>query len=273
LAKASEQFRQSDVTLWGIVALVTAGLAVFGANVAAVVPQGIIGGLHQSRLAGPSIETLRQQVTSLRAETRKLSRENEQLLARFTLQEQAAGEVVRRVGALEVTVPRLVEAMPDPALVDRSNFTASIAAGDNAALVFDADGGSVVVRQSPLPQLAAPAAASQPLPAPLEPSAVAAAPLPAGYGVALGDPVPAAAIAAQWQNLSGKLGPLLFGLEPLVAEAATGEDKRIVVGPIAAIGEARALCERLERSAVACTPMPYLGQPLGGIEAAAGEGG
>lgn len=261
MAKASEQFRQSDVTIWGIVALVCVALAVFGSNVSLLVPQSIIGGLHQPRVAGASIETLRLQVSDLREETTRLKRENELLVTRFTMQERSGNEVIRRVGALEVSVPRLLEAQPDSTLVDRSSLTASI--GANETLTFDTEGGSVAVRQSALPGAQpAPAGAEQPLPAIVAPQTAMAAPNDTAYGIAVGAPVPFDDTPALWSDLTLKLGPLLFGLSPLVVDEANSEDKRIVVGPIEQLAEARALCERFERVSIACIPMPYSGTPL-----------
>lgn len=260
MAKASEQFRQSDVVAWGIVALVCATLAVFGSNVSLLVPQSVIGGLHQPRVAGASIETLRQQVAELREETTRLKRENEVLVSRFAMQERSGNEVIRRVGALEVTVPRMLEGLPVGALVDRSTFTSSI--GANETLTFDTEGGSVAVRQSALPQATAPSAPSQPLPAIVQPQTALAVPNESAYGIAVGAPVPFEQTPALWNDLTIKLGPLLFGLSPLVIDEANGNDKRIVVGPIAALSEARALCERFERVSIACIPMPYTGTPL-----------
>ena len=56
MAKASEQFRQSDVTTWGIVALVLSGIAVMGANVSALMPRDVLAGLHKTRLEGASVD-------------------------------------------------------------------------------------------------------------------------------------------------------------------------------------------------------------------------
>ncbi|MBJ3784221.1 SPOR domain-containing protein [Devosia sediminis] len=260
MAKASEQFRQSDVTVWGIVALVCVALAVFGSNISLLVPQSILGGLHQPRVAGASIETLRLQVADLREETTRLKRENELLVTRFTMQERSSNEVTRRVGALEVSVPRLLETMPDGALVDRSTFTSSI--GANETLTFDADGGSVAVRQSNLPQAATSEPADQPLPEIVAPQVAMVAPNESAYGIAVGAAVPFEETGALWSDLTLKLGPLLFGLAPLVVDEANGDDKRIVVGPIADLSEARALCQRFERVSIACIPMPYSGTPL-----------
>lgn len=263
MAKASEQFRQSDVTTWGVVALICGALAVFGANVSALLPQSLLGGLHQPRIAGASLDSLRLQVLSLTEETARLRRENDTLVTRFSLQEQAGNEVTRRVGALEVSIPQLVEALPASADVDRSNLTASIAGNPDAALVFNADGGSVVVRQSPLPQIAGPGSATldQPLPDPITTESIARVPDENAFGIAIGPEVGFDDAPGQWNELTVKLGPLLFGLNPLLTEGE-GNSRRIVVGPIADIEEARALCERLGRVAIACLPMPYSGLPM-----------
>lgn len=257
LARASEQFRQSDVTLWGMVALACAGLAVFGANISALVPQSVLGGLHQPRLSDVSIETLRRQVSDLGEQTARLRRENETLLSRFALQEKSGNEVMRRVGALEVSLPDLLEAIPPAALVDRSSVTASI--GADETLTFDADGGSVAVRRSALPLALPDIGTGQPLPAPLAPQAAADG---GAYGIAVGAALPEEEAPGRWNDLSLKLGPLLFGLSPLLADAATGEDKRIVVGPFAEAAEAQALCQRFERVSISCLPMPYAGAPF-----------
>lgn len=262
MAKASEQFRQSDVTIWGITALVCAALAVFGSNISVLVPQSVIGGLHQPRVAGASIETLRQQVSNLTHETNRIKRENELLLSRFALQEKSGNEITRRVGALEVTVPQMLEAMPPATLVDMASQTASI--GANETLTFNAQGGSVAVRQSALPQ----AQPAQPLPEPVALPDIApvetalAVPDENAYGIAIGAAVPFEQAPSLWEDLTIKLGPLLFGLAPLLADQANGDDKRIVVGPITELSEARSLCERFERVSIACVPMPYDGTPL-----------
>ncbi len=262
MAKASEQFRQSDVTVWGVVALVCVALAVFGSNISLLVPQSIIGGLHQPRVAGASIETLRLQVSDLRDEATRLKRENELLVTRFSMQERSGNDITRRVGALEITVPRILESLPNGTSVDRSNLTASI--GNNQTLTYEAEGGTVSVRQSALPQASATEAVNQPLPAPVvaEQTMAMAIPNENAYGIAVGAAVPFEQTPALWSDLTLKLGPLLFGLSPLVVDEANGEGKRIVVGPIEELSEARALCQRFERVSIACIPMPFSGTPL-----------
>ena len=171
-------------------------------------------------------------------------------------------DITRRVGALETTVPRILESLPNGTSVDRSNLTASI--GSNQTLTYEAEGGTVSVRQSALPQASAPEAVDQPLPAPVvaEQTTAMAIPNENAYGIAVGAAVPFDETPALWSDLTLKLGPLLFGLSPLVVDEANGEDKRIVVGPIEELAEARALCQRFERVSIACIPMPFSGTPL-----------
>ena len=259
MAKASEQFRQSDVTTWGLVAMVLCAVAVMGANVSAMIPSSILGGLHKTRIEGASMEQLRLQIADLRDQSLQLKRENGQLLTRFALEEQQGNEVVQRVGALEVSLPKLLEALPNTASIDRSTLTSSI--GEEQSLVYDADGGSVVIKQRPMSE--AQPASSQPLPAlaPVSQSGLAS-PSQTAYGVALGRPVPAANASEAWRDFSIKLGPLLLGLQPLMADEPTGDSKRIVVGPIAEMADARALCTRLEQISIACVPRPFTGTPL-----------
>ena len=257
MANASEQFRQSDVTFWGLVALIMGGIAVFSANVSAIVPPSLLAGLHKTRLEGASVEQLRRDVAELRSETLRLKTENATLLTRFALQEQSGGEVTRRVGALEISIPKLLEAVPDSAEIDRSILTSSI--GDGEAVVFPAEGGSVKVSQQPMPQ-ALPA--SQALPDPIETASIDETPVVPAFGVAIGPEIARGDAGLAWNDISTKVGPLLLGLAPRLADQAGRDGQRIVVGPLAEISEARALCSRLENVSISCEPMPFTGIPL-----------
>jgi len=257
LAKAAEQFRQSDVTTWGIVALVFGAIAVLGANISAVIPTSVLGGLHKTRIEGASVDQLRLQVADLREQAMQLQRENTVLNNRFALEEQQGNAVRQRVGALEVSLPQLLEALPDTARIDRSALTASI----GEALVYDADGGSVMIRQQPMAEAAPAAGQEQPLPEPVQAASVAM-PNEVDFGIALGTSVPFEQASQTWNDLSMKLGPLLFGLSPLLVDEANSDNKRIVVGPITELSEATALCSRLERISISCLPMPFTGTPL-----------
>lgn len=236
------------------------GIAVMGANVSALMPHDLLAGLHKTRIEGASVDQLRQQVADLREEQIRLKRETGVLTARFALEEQQGNDMIRRVGALEVSLPRLLETLPNGGNIDRNNLTAAI--GQDPALVYEADGGSVVVRQTPMAEARPALAGEQPLPAPVEQVAAIPVPNEREFGIALGPAIAFEAAPAAWRDLTMKLGPLLFGLAPLLIEEAGSDDQRIVVGPITQLSEATALCARLERLSVSCLPMPFTGTPL-----------
>lgn len=257
LAKASAQFLQTDVTVWGIVAMACGALAVMSANISAILPAGVLSGVHASRLDGASVSQLRDQILALQVQSLKLDSENQALLTRFSLQEQSSNAVTRRVGSLEVSLPKLIEALPGNSDIDRSVLTSSITPGQS--LVYQADGGSVKIRQQPLETAAAVGPGNQAMPAPL---AVSVTPDDSQFGVAIGPAVPFTAAPREWQDLSVKLGPLLLGLGPLLADQDNSDDKRILVGPIRQMSDATALCIRLEKISISCLPMPFTGTPL-----------
>ncbi len=244
LAKASDQFRQSDVTAWAIVALVAATLAVLISNISAALPAGALAALHTSRVAGTSVGQLRASVGSLETELSRIRRENDLLTARLSMIEQSGGEATRRLGALEVALPQMLEAARAPIFDDVS--TASIPSrGD----LRPAEGGSVRVETSPL-SLGSP---SQPRPEPIADVA---------YGIAVGSRIEAGEAGTAWDDLVMKLGPLMLGFSPLLAEVPGGDAMRIIVGPTRDLAEATGLCGRIERVAISCQPVPYLGTPL-----------
>lgn len=259
LVRTSEQFRQTDVRNWGLVALMCGGLAVFGANVSAILPSSLFVGLHTSRLEGASLVQLRQEIAELQNESARLRRDNEVFNARFSLQEQAGSDVTRRVGALEVSVPHLIESLPASSGIDRSTYTASI--GTQTGEMQAVEGGSVLVRQVPMQQAAAQQDASQPLPA-LIAAAGANSIMPAAHGIAIGPAFAPESAAAQWRDLEVRLGSLVAELTPVVADANSPGAKRIVIGPFPQAGDARTMCQRLEQMDVSCTPADYVGALL-----------
>ncbi len=257
LAKASDQFRGKDVTFWGVFALVAWGIAVFSANLSALVPNGILGGLHASRLDGANLNQLRSELGELSLQAAELRQQNTVLLQRFSLSEQSSGEVTRRVGALELSIPKLLEAIPAGADIDRST-TAST--GAEKTTTFAADGGTVSYTQTPMSgQKTAPAnAGPQPMPAALPD----VTPDSNAFGIALGPPVDAEEAATAWQSMSDKVGTLLIGLAPLTTNVEGGGGKRLVAGPIATEADARQLCGRMARVGIACATVPFIGDPL-----------
>lgn len=243
--------------MWGIVALVIWGIAVLGANVSGLVPESVFAGLHASRMQGANLNQLRSQVASLADESQRLKRENTLLLQRFSLAEDASGVVTRRVGALESSIPKLLEAIPPDSAIDRSAVTSSIGGGPTVR--FDADGGSVAVTQKPL--IDGISDQSQEMPGLANPDSMVE-PDPSAFGLALGPPLDIDEAEAQWQNLNSKVGTLLIGLGPVLADLEGTTGKRIVAGPISDKGTAEALCGRMSKVGIACSAVPFIGTPL-----------
>jgi hypothetical protein len=251
MAAQRDLVRTSDVTAWGVTALAVWTVAVFGANVSALVPATMLTGLHASRLEGVTLNQLRGQVAGLESETARLRRDNAALVQRFEMAEQQTGAVTRRVGALEISVPRSLEALSRGPEIDRGAVTASTSGTGS----FSVDGGEVVVRQRPLT-----APREAPMPPPLAASAEAGAEI-APLGIMLGAPVPAAAAASAWRTIADKVGPMLLGTEPLVAESPDGA-VRLVAGPMASLVIAEAMCAHIEAVAIDCAVAPYQGTAL-----------
>jgi hypothetical protein len=252
LARAADQFRSSDVTVWGVAALCCWAFAILAANVSALIPGNVLAGLHASRLDGGTVNQLRMQVAEIDAESERLRRENALLLQRFDMQIQAQGDVTRRVGALEVSLPKIVERLPETASIDNS-VTASIV--DGTAMSFETEGGSVTVEQKPL-------IAVRPNTGGDGVETAAVVPDGSSYGVALGFPVAPEDGEAQWQEMMAKVGTLLIGLAPVLAEVDGSDGVMIVAGPIVTGAQAAELCERLERVGIPCAPAPFKGAPL-----------
>jgi hypothetical protein len=257
VARTAEQFRPSDVTRWGIAALVSLGLAVLSANVSALLPSAALSGLHATRLGGMSLEQLRVTVADLEQDAVALQRKNSELVARFSLNEDAGHDATRRIGALEATLPHLLETLAEAEPgIDRLT-TASISAPQGET--HQADGGVVKVVQTPMQM--PPVLAAETAPAQAETAAIT----PNGegrFGMAIGPSLAPGQALTAWDDLSRTLGPTILGLTPLVADEAGGASQRIVLGPAADLAEATAVCGRLERASVPCEPMPYAGQPL-----------
>jgi len=180
LARAADQFRRSDVTLWGIVAAIASGVALLSASVATLVPAQLFAGLHESRMVDPRGARIEAQLAELagaraelagwRATAAELQNANTTLASRFDqLVEQTAG-VRARVGALEGALPRLVEDLPQRSELAPPLVTGSIGATQPEMVettVRDADGGTMRLRLTPL---APTSDTDQPMPSLLAPS-------------------------------------------------------------------------------------------------------
>ena len=257
LAKAADQFRQSDVTLWGVVALAAWVVAILGANLSGLVPPSIYGALHASRLEGSTLNQLRSEVATLEEETNRARREASELSQRLALSEDSSGLVAKRVGALEISVPKLIEESQAKAVARIDSMsTASIGAGKT--VTFEADGGTVAVQQRPLaPDSDDVKLTAVPLTAEIPP----ALPGTTAQGVALGFPLAAETAEAEWQDMLTNVGTLLLGLSPILTDGEGGM-KQLVAGPVIDRASALELCGRLDAVGVPCEPAPYSGKPL-----------
>lgn len=247
--------------MWGVIALGIWAAAILGANLSGLIPPSVYGALHASRLEGSTINQLRGQVATLEEESARMQRENTQLLQRFAMNEEAAGAVTQRVGALEVSVPRILEqaqtqARSTAAAIDTTT-TGSITSGKT--LTFETEGGTVAVQQRPLlPGSDDVKLKVVPLTAPM-PLAIPDGSAP---GIALGFPVQPDTAEAQWQELLAQVGTMLVGLSPVLADQDGTDGKIIVAGPMVDRASAIELCARLDRAGVPCEPTSYAGQPV-----------
>lgn len=263
LAQQVERFRLSDVTTWGVVALAMGACAVLSANLSTVLPPGLLSGLHASRAEGIGLVQLRNEVAGLNEELARVRRDTATLVNRIALSEDHQGAVTRRVGALEISLPALVEAVPTGAVVDRSSITAAI--GGEPATVEIVEGGSIAVTTQPL--LGPPDAAAQTT---LQPAATVSAldqPLPDAivpedaWGVVLGSLFDEAGAEAAWLDMNAKAGPLLMSYQPLISGEEPGR-VRLVAGPILDLASAEALCDQVVTIGILCLPTAYEGAPL-----------
>jgi hypothetical protein len=249
LARANDQFRQSDVTFWGIFAICCGGLALLSVTLSMLIPPNVLGGLHTSRLEGATVNQLRSQVASLETAIGDLRRENDTLITRFALAEAQGNTVAQRLGAVEVAIPNFVESGIGNG-IDTSAVTASI--GPDTSVTTEVEGGAVTIDQGPMVPV-------QPMPR------VAIAPPRAdgdAYGVVLGIATDAYGAPAAWASIEAKVGTLLIGLTPVLADDAGGTGKHLVAGPLASFAAARDLCGHLAPVGIPCRPAPFAGTPL-----------
>lgn len=251
---------QKDLMRWGIGAIAAFAAAVIAANLAAFVPGAWLTGLHATPREGGNLQVLQAEVAALRAELGRADRANAQLATRLMLVEDGRAQVAQRVGALEASVPMLLEALPWDADIDRNLVTAGIGEAEAAP----AEGGTVVVRRRPLfaPGSAGADAPSQPMP-----PAVAAAEgseSAGNFGLALGAAVTEEAAWGTWLDYADRIGALLIGMHPVFGADDNGDGAaRLIAGPVADYAEAMRLCAAIAKQDIACQATEFAGQALG----------
>ncbi len=272
VSKPVEHYRQSDVTFWGIMAIAASGLAVSATALPALLPPQIFTALHASRYSGADVNSLRAEISTLLDETAVLKLDNAQMITRMGLAEKNRGIIQQRVGALENTLPLLVEQIPPGQAVDTSIVTSSV---DNGTKSTDIPGGSVEISHTPLypdepadpssgdgattpstnetvaPSADAAPKASDPGLEPVETDA---------YGLAMGGTVSLSDAYVSWLDLRNKIGALLIGMEPILSGQDGGY--HIVAGPVDRIARAEELCGYIEKAGLQCLPVPYSGYKM-----------
>jgi len=268
VALEKDQFQQSDVSFWGVVAMLGGAAAMLSLTFAAILPPSFVGGLHASRLPGSSLNQLRAQMARLSDTQSQMLDQTRELRSRLAITERGRKAVVRRVGALETTIPMLLEVVPPGSEIDPLT-TASIQ--DPGEVKFEAEGGYVTVTRRPL--FASPE--TQPLPPPLAQGKngmkqTAPGNLPAGslpdkvtkpdqtlYGIAIGRVLKQGNAKEVWQDLSAKIGMLLIGLDPSVYDPLQNGKNRIIAGPVDDLAEAEMLCRKITVVGIDCLPVQY----------------
>ncbi|WP_127143552.1 hypothetical protein [Pelagibacterium montanilacus] len=172
-----------QIVLWGIIALVCGALALLSTNVSRLIPEGVVSGLHATSHSGMSLSQMRNRLADLQAENARLARDYRALATRFDFMDDGRRDLVRRVSAVERSVPILLEALPPDADIDHGAITAST--GETAAPA--PAGRTVAVRLRALfdsedaVPAEDPAIAPQPMPAAVQTAGSAPAPeTPAG---------------------------------------------------------------------------------------------
>lgn len=268
-----ERYEQSDVNRWGLIAVGCIALAALSAGISGLIPERLAVGLQATRIEGGSLSLLRADVTGLRSRIDRVIASNDEINNRLMLTEQDQGTVTKRVGALEDSLPVLLEQLPYTGAIDRSAVTASTS---NDTDRFQVEGGSIEVSTTPL-------FVDQPMPGNLETGSAQDAPSPAtaastpaqpaanmpkltrvssnGFGVSLGDPLNLPDVRTAWRQTHDQIGALLMGMMPLIIETGGGKFK-IIAGPLDNVQGAEQLCVRLVRSGVSCRPVSYSGYAL-----------
>lgn len=255
-----------EISHWGIAALVCGAVAVVAANLSAMLPAHALGGLHAPYREGGSFNQMRAQLAELEQDRNRIMSDYRSLQARFNLLDDDGNEVIRRLAAVEMSLPLLIESLPLDSDIDRSLLTASIT--ETAGEVYEVDGGRMIVRYSPLfDGLDAEPPVDQPMPPALPreivaPFATAPSVDTSLQGIAIGDALPLDQASGAYSGIAAAAGTLLLGTAPLITPTENGEEARIVLGPLPDLASAQALCVRIERLDFSCAPAPYEGQPL-----------
>jgi hypothetical protein len=265
-----EKYRQSDVNFWGVIAIACVGVAFAASNLSAMLPNQWLSGLHSTRQGGGSFSELQSQVASLREESTRLRTEGGRISTILKLGDSQQKDATKRIGALENSIPILLEQIPLGPNIDSATVTGSV--NDQTSPVRQVQGGAVAVTTSPLDG----GEVKQKVPAKI--SAVASPVMLADtaetatsaglrplttefFGLAMGDSVDLQDAYLYWREIHNNVGALLLGLDPVLSDNQNGEF-HLVAGPVNTVADAESLCALILRNGLQCLPVPYSGYEL-----------
>jgi hypothetical protein len=203
LARTADQFRRTDVTFWGLVALAAAGLALVSANVSALLPGNLFAGLHASRaiaaavaeptLAPAELAAIRGELAGLTTALAETRAAGERRDTRFDDLIEQAGAVRGRLDTLEAVLRTPPPQSPAGHVTD-GTVTGAIPESEPARAAIADDMPSKTARPAGAgaPPAAEAARPDQPMPQPLIPAPAEAANTP-GPAAAATEPQPHAA--------------------------------------------------------------------------------
>ncbi|TDQ66278.1 hypothetical protein ATL17_0270 [Maritalea mobilis] len=296
------KFTQSDMRLWGLVAIASLTTMLVFSSASLLLPQGWSNMLKETPNNLGTIAQVQSELRAMRIEFAAMKRESNVADSRLTLGEESNSFVSKRVRALEASIPILLEALPPGAQLDKSLITASINEANGEEIIrVDDDlkvARSYLFETLPLAE-SAPPELQQELPeivanidgneVPTEITNMAALPeidaaagaqtdpmttasvnamdaLPSAetiYGVILGPRIEKNKAELNWLNIKANVGTLLLGLEPKMIPVVNESDKiQLVVGPLEEENDALRLCKEIIRQGYVCEAGSFDGIPL-----------
>lgn len=120
------QFKQSDMRLWGLVAIAALTVMLVFSSASLLIPKGWNNMLKETPDNLGTVAQLQSELRSIRMEFAAMKRQSNVTDSRLNLGEESNSFVSRRVRALESSIPILLEALPPGAQLDKSLVTASI---------------------------------------------------------------------------------------------------------------------------------------------------
>ncbi|MCF4098320.1 hypothetical protein [Maritalea mediterranea] len=120
------QFKQSDMRLWGLVAIAALTTMLVFSSISLLLPKNWNHVLKETPDNMGTLAQVQSELRAMKLEFAALQRESNVADSRLTLGEESNSFVSKRVRALEASMPILLEALPPGAQLDKSLITASI---------------------------------------------------------------------------------------------------------------------------------------------------